>query len=608
VRRAIALPSLAVALAMALCAAPASADTVFEVDTLVDQGNLGGCVNISSSCSLRDAIERANEIPGEDEIEFSKIISGTIEIDEGLLPAITGQVTIDATTAAGYAGAPVIGIDGQESENEGGETVGFRVAGSGLARIEGFAVFGFDLGFELGGTAGSVLCENYVGLDPTGSAIPNGTGVEVLGGSTGNQIGGSGCFSGQNVISGNDEWGVVVLGESTSIKANRIGVAASGDAGLGNGLGGVLVGAAALGTTVGNFQVGEGEQGPGNVIAHNGGPGVLVEDGDRLTAIYGNSIFANDGLGIEIEADDPPRPQVSAVEGGATTTIGGGLTGEPDGDYYLDFYASASCDPSGSGEGQTYLGSKLVEADAGGSLSFSAGGLKALPADQTVITATATELSGEGDESTSEFSQCFVYSPPGPPAGPPAPPNTPILSEEPVNGESVAVAPVSGTVKVKAPGKGKFTILKEGQTIPVGSLVDATNGKVTLTSVNAAGEEQTAVFYGGKFLVAQHEGSGLVILKLRGGNFSACKGGARGSAAQASARSGRRLWGSGKGKFRTEGSYGSATVRGTVWLTEDRCNGTLFKVRRGVVSVRDFVAGTTFPLGAGKSYFASKSG
>jgi len=178
----------------------------------------------------------------------------------------------------------------------------------------------------------------------------------------------------------------------------------------------------------------------------------------------------------------------------------------------------------------------------------------------------------------------------------------------PVNGESVAVAPQDGVVKVKAPGKNKFTILQEGQTIPVGSLVDATNGKVTLTSVNAAGETQTAVFYGGKFLVAQHEGSGLVILKLRGGSFASCKGGARQPGAQVSARSGRRLWGSGKGKFRTEGNYGSATVRGTVWLTEDRCEGTFFKVRRGVVSVRDFVLDKTLALGAGKSYLAGRGG
>ena len=49
-----------------------------------------------------------------------------------------------------------------------------------------------------------------------------------------------------------------------------------------------------------------------------------------------------------------------------------------------------------------------------------------------------------------------------------------------------------------------------------------------------------------------------------------------------------QLWGNGKGKFRTNGKYSSATVRGTIWLVEDRCEGTLTRVRRGTVAVRDF--------------------
>ncbi|HUB98595.1 MAG TPA: hypothetical protein VMS11_02105, partial [Solirubrobacterales bacterium] len=174
----------------------------------------------------------------------------------------------------------------------------------------------------------------------------------------------------------------------------------------------------------------------------------------------------------------------------------------------------------------------------------------------------------------------------------------------PDNGESVAVAPEEGKVLVQRPGQKKPTELKEGQTIPIGSLVDATNGKVLLTSVNAAGETQSAVFYGGKFLVQQHDGSGLVILKLRGGDLSSCGSEARKSGASASGRKGRRLWGSGHGNFRTEGSYGSATVRGTIWFTEDRCGSTFFKVKRGVVTVRDFAQDKTIQLPAGKSYLA----
>ncbi len=232
-----------------------------------------------------------------------------------------------------------------------------------------------------------------------------------------------------------------------------------------------------------------------------------------------------------------------------------------------------------------------------------------IPAGQEVITATATTQISEVGENTSEFSQCFTKpAPPGPPAPPsPPPPALPLAQGTlvPENGETLAVAPKSGTVYVKLPGQDKQTKLEAGQLIPVGSIVDATQGKVVLTSVNKAGEVQTAVFFGGRFLVAQRDGSGLVTLKLKGGNFGACQGGARGSAT-ASGRSGRRLWGSGKGKFRTEGSYGSATVRGTIWLTEDRCGGTYFKVRRGVVTVRDFAGGEPFPLSAGNSYLAEK--
>jgi CSLREA domain-containing protein len=185
------------------------------------------------------------------------------------------------------------------------------------------------------------------------------------------------------------------------------------------------------------------------------------------------------------------------------------------------------------------------------------------------------------------------------------PPEEKKPTPKPENGESVAVAPASGKVFVTRPG-GERTELKEGETIPVGSIVDATNGKVMLTSVNKAGETQTALFYGGIFVVQQHDGSNLVILELRG-KVGPCKAskGRRGQPRIArGGRKGRRLWGSGHGKFRTEGNYGSASVRGTIWLTEDRCDGTFFKVRRGVVSVRDFTLGKTISLPKGQTYLA----
>jgi hypothetical protein len=50
----------------------------------------------------------------------------------------------------------------------------------------------------------------------------------------------------------------------------------------------------------------------------------------------------------------------------------------------------------------------------------------------------------------------------------------------------------------------------------------------------------------------------------------------------------RRLWGDGYGRFRTAGRYSAATVRGTRWLVEDRCDGTVTRVKRGQVAVEDF--------------------
>jgi hypothetical protein len=49
-------------------------------------------------------------------------------------------------------------------------------------------------------------------------------------------------------------------------------------------------------------------------------------------------------------------------------------------------------------------------------------------------------------------------------------------------------------------------------------------------------------------------------------------------------------------------------VRGTKWLTEDRCNGTLFRVKRGVIAVKDFRTGKTVLVKKGKSYLARAKG
>jgi len=186
----------------------------------------------------------------------------------------------------------------------------------------------------------------------------------------------------------------------------------------------------------------------------------------------------------------------------------------------------------------------------------------------------------------------------------------------PVPGKSVVVGVVSGQVFVTS-AAGKRTRLTGASNIPVGAQVDTGKGRVRLTSAaTGAGTTQTADFYQGTFKVSQNVPKGTraaaltTDIVLSGeASRSQCASGRGASAAAVSKNKGPhavlgKLWGSGKGRFRTNGKYSSATVRGTIWLTQDRCDGTLTTVKRGTVSVRDLKRRKTVTVKAGHSYLA----
>jgi hypothetical protein len=185
-------------------------------------------------------------------------------------------------------------------------------------------------------------------------------------------------------------------------------------------------------------------------------------------------------------------------------------------------------------------------------------------------------------------------------------------------GESVTVTNVDGQINVRLPEKigggtdaGDLARISGTATLPVGAVVDARIGRARVRSNRGRGKDQSAVFRQGRFRVLQNRKRGAVTqLSLRGkldcpGRGDDARSSSAGPLAQASARR-RRLWGRGRGSFRTRGSYSSGSVRGTEWLTEDRCNGTLTRVRSGVVEVRDFVRHVTVFVRAGESYFAKR--
>jgi hypothetical protein len=203
---------------------------------------------------------------------------------------------------------------------------------------------------------------------------------------------------------------------------------------------------------------------------------------------------------------------------------------------------------------------------------------------------------------------------------------------------------VSGTVLIKyPPKKGRssrattgFVPLKGAANIPLGATIDASQGRLAMTAAaNRLGQTQTSDFYDGIFEIQQQiaevktkKQAKSKAAKLRtdlvvkGKSASTCS-----SSGSATARSTKKpstkkpstkkpstkkpstkvlgqVWGNGHARVRTVGNHSAATVRGTIWLTQNRCDGTLTRVQSGVVSVQDFRTKKTVTLTTGHSYLA----
>jgi hypothetical protein len=150
--------------------------------------------------------------------------------------------------------------------------------------------------------------------------------------------------------------------------------------------------------------------GSGNMVAFNYGPGVEVESGVG-NAILGNSIHDNAGLGIHLASganhNQAAPVLTSASNSGSGTSVSGTLVSVANTTFRIEFFANTSADPSGSGEGQTFLGFAQVTTDGSGHATLTAAGLAPVPAGQAVLSATATNLS-TGD--TSGFSHDGVLA------------------------------------------------------------------------------------------------------------------------------------------------------------------------------------------------------
>lgn len=260
-------------------------------------------------------------------------------------------------------------------------------------------------------------------------------------------------------------------------------------------------------------------------------------------------------------------PGLAGISGDAGTPL-------DESDDFVPAYASGDVNGNGfldAGERWTYTG------------SYSAG-----TEDLTDI--IAVDATGQGGEAVSDLAEC----------------DTDVI-QQPQPGVIVGAQPVKGKVLVKEPNSGKFVRLTGATEIPVGSIVDTTHGTVKLIAGLGGGKTNSANFNDGLFKIQQKRAKNAYLtLVLQGGNFGVCRTGALSTLSVDAKRKRqvRRLWGNGKGRFTTRGRYSSATVRGTRWLVQDRCDGTLTRVLRGIVKVQDFRAHKTVSVRAGQTYLA----
>jgi hypothetical protein len=373
-----------------------------------------------NQCTLRAAIQESNAFAGADTINFNipsslfnkcNPASKVCTISPGsVLPRIEKPVTIDGYTQSGATENTLTQQDKTnavlkiELDGTNAGPFGLIIAdGASNSVIRGLVINNFDHGIRIVGGTGHSVEGNFIGTDPSGmSAEGNGYSGVTVGAATfgqatdGSTIGGASPEA-RNLISGNAPWGVWLKSGSSGNTIQRN-----------------LIGTNKDGSPLGNSSVG--------VILYPEGTG---------NRILSNSIYSNGGLGIDlvggtedangVTANDPDDPDTGAntlqnfpgissaiTASGGPTTITGGLNSTPNQTFTIQFFSSPAPDPSGFGEGKTFIGQRSVTTNANGNASFTFEFATAVPVSWRV-TATATGIGG-----TSEFSRARIVVRPPP--------------------------------------------------------------------------------------------------------------------------------------------------------------------------------------------------
>jgi hypothetical protein len=322
------------------------------------------------------------------------------------------QGNLIGTNAAGTLGlgnlTGIFAFNGASNTTIGGTTAGARNVISG--NTIGIGIYSVNADFTVEG--------NFIGTNAAGTAaIPNQDGIDVSG--AGSSIGGA-LPGARNVISGNSRFGINISGNGNTVAGNSIGVAADGLTALGNVSHGVFLNNGAASNIIGGTAAGA-----GNLIANNGGAGVLIgsDPGHGFNtaagignSVLGNSIYNNVGLAIDLGPDDGVTANGfngnvgpndyedfpvlgTAVALGSSTLVTGIVQGPPGSTIRVEFFSDPTADASGHGQGKTFLGFVNVFINVGQS-PISVALPIAVPKGQVISTTATNPATGD----TSEFS------------------------------------------------------------------------------------------------------------------------------------------------------------------------------------------------------------
>ena len=373
-----------------------------------------GTTAVATNTAVGTESSTSNTIGGTTPAARNVLCGTSNAVDLNLSNSNIVQGNYIGVSAAGTAGlACFTGILIQQ--NSSSNIIGGTVTGAGNI-ISAFSLSGINVS----SAPNNIIQGNQIGTNAAGtSGLGGGTHGVAISTATGNQIGGTAAGAG-NLISGASGNGITVdRSPGTVIQGNLIGTDVTGTVAIPNGNAGVDItnaGGASNGGMIGGTAFGA-----TNVIAFNGTHGVVIATGNTQWPILRNSIFSNVGLGItlggrpdDLSATPTPNdtgdgdagannlqnyPVIQSVSsGGGLTTISGKLNSAANTTYRIEFFANDAIDPTGFGEGDTFIGSTNATTNASGDASFNVS-FPQIGADQRV-TATATDP----NNNTSEFS------------------------------------------------------------------------------------------------------------------------------------------------------------------------------------------------------------